>query len=75
MDPNNVSSSSSTTTSTWGITISENIKFKGKGATLASLLLAMSALVVIAIMYKCIRARQNDAEVDLQADVQLAARS
>ena len=67
MDANKSSSS------TLSVNMSETFNFKGKGSTLALLLLAMSALVISTIIYKCIRARRNDAEVDVHSGVELAA--
>ncbi|XVE82077.1 hypothetical protein DITRI_Ditri15bG0117600 [Diplodiscus trichospermus] len=72
MNANNSSSSSS---SSWTVSISENFKFQGKGATLALLLLAMSVVVIIMIVFKCHRNHRNDAEVDVQGDVELTASS
>ncbi|XVF38653.1 hypothetical protein REPUB_Repub20aG0121000 [Reevesia pubescens] len=63
-------SSSSTTGS---ITITETLRFNGKGVAVALLLLAMCALLIAAMAYKCTRGRRNDAKVDVQTGVQLAA--
>ncbi|XVE82079.1 hypothetical protein DITRI_Ditri15bG0117800 [Diplodiscus trichospermus] len=72
MDAVNTPSSSSS----WNVSISENFKFQGKGATLLALLLmALSFVVITAIICKCNRTHRNDAEVGVQADVELAASS
>ncbi|XVF28381.1 hypothetical protein REPUB_Repub15cG0024700 [Reevesia pubescens] len=63
METNSASSSSSPTI----VTITETFKFKGKGATVALLImLGMSAVIIAAMIYKCIRGRQDDPQVNGQ---------
>ncbi|XVF28380.1 hypothetical protein REPUB_Repub15cG0024600 [Reevesia pubescens] len=62
--------------STLSVTISETFMLKGKGITLVLLPLAMFAMILTAIIYKCIRCRRNETEVDgqFQDGVELANR-